>query len=99
MYLIEGIRKTMQNKQIIEFSYDGMKRVAEPHVLGIKNGLICLLIYQIGGQSSSGGLPNWRLVKVDKITNFLIINENFLGKRNTPTGQHTEFDTILELID
>lgn len=98
MYLVEALREVIQNKQIIEFTYNGLKRIADPHVLGIKNGLICLLVYQIGGQSSSRNLPNWRLVKIDKIINFVIINDNFSGKRSTTTGQHTDFDTILELV-
>lgn len=98
MHVIEAITKAIQSKQIIEFTYNGFKRIAEPHVLGIKNGVYNLLIFQIGGQSSLGRLPNWRIVKVEKIYDLKLINDYFEGKRSTQTGQHTDFDTILELV-
>lgn len=99
MTVTDTIRESIKTKHIVEFTYDGRQRIAEPHVLGIINGEVGLLIYQTGGQSSSGGLPNWRLVKIDKIIDYNIINETFPGKRSTPTSQHTDFDTILELVD
>ncbi|MCV5751998.1 hypothetical protein OFN51_24555, partial [Escherichia coli] len=54
------IRRAIQNKLVIEFTYSNRLRVVEPHVLGVCNGNVQVLAYQIGGQSSSGGLPEWR---------------------------------------
>lgn len=98
MNITDAIRTAIKDKQIVKFTYEGRTRISEPHVLGIKNGVIELLMYQIGGQSSSGGLPDWRRVKVSKIQDFQIINEMFEGKRSTKTGQHSDFDTIIEIV-
>lgn len=40
-------------KKIIEFDYDGYHRIAEPHVYGMLDGKYEVLVYQIGGGSSS----------------------------------------------
>jgi hypothetical protein len=47
------IRTAIMSKNVIEFSYHDYHRIAEPHVFGIHNGRKQLLVYQIGGQSSS----------------------------------------------
>ena len=92
------IRQAIINKQIIQFNYNGLTRIVEPHVFGIKNGKLGLLVFQIGGQSSSGGLPNWRLLDINKIRDLQIINQNFPGKRPTSTDQHSDFTTIIDIV-
>lgn len=37
-------------------------RIAEPHDYGIRDGVAQLLVFQVGGESRSGTLPNWRWV-------------------------------------
>ena len=64
------IRAAISKKAIIEFDYEGHHRIAEPHVYGLKNGVSELLVYQIEGGSSSGGLPQWRRVKIAKMYKF-----------------------------
>jgi hypothetical protein len=92
-------RQAITNKQVLDFTYHGRHRVAEPHVYGIKDGKYQLLTYQIRGESSSGGLPNWRRVDLDAVSNLTILDERFPGRRPTPTGQHQAFDTILLIVD
>ena len=99
MNISDAIHAAIDNKNIIECVYDGRTRICEPHVFGIKNGKLILLVYQIGGQSSSGRIPDWRLLKINKIRDFHILNETFPGKRHSPSGHHTNFDTILTLVD
>lgn len=84
---------------MLDFTYHGKHRVAEPHVYGIKNGQYQLLAYQIRGDSSSGGLPNWRRVNLDDVSGLTILDERFPGKRDTPTGQHSAFDEIILIVD
>ena len=93
------IRTAIRSKNIIEFSYHAHHRIAEPHVFGIYNGRKQLLIYQIGGESSSGNiLPGWRRVNVDEITSTRITSQTFAGQRPYPSGEHSNFDTILAVV-
>ena len=49
--IIESIRDAIRNKHIIQFTYEGRIRISEPHVLGIKNGITEMLMFQIGGEA------------------------------------------------
>ncbi|AFU57894.1 hypothetical protein Ngar_c09520 [Candidatus Nitrososphaera gargensis Ga9.2] len=92
------IRTAIASKKLIEFSYEQKHRIAEPHVYGILNGKRQLLVYQIGGQSSSGNLPNWRRMDVSKISNMQMLDDHFPGRRPYPSGEHSSFDTVLAVV-
>ena len=68
------------------------------HVCGVKDGKYELLVYQVRGQSKSGGLPNWRRVELKKITNMKILEETFPGRRPTPSGKHSSFDNTIAIV-
>lgn len=91
------IRTAIMNKNVIEFSYHGHHRIAEPHVFGIHKGRKQLLVYQTGGQSSSGRVQGRRRVNVDEITSARITPESFVGQRPYPSGE-LSFDTILSTL-
>ena|SRR5881397_850605 len=93
------IRAAISTKTIIEFEYDGYHRIAEPHVYGLKNGMSQLLVYQIEGQSSSGGLPQWRRFEIAKMSSLSMTSRNFLGRRPYPSGKHQDFDTVWLVVD
>jgi hypothetical protein len=86
------------NKRIIEFDYDGHHRIAEPHVYGTLDRKYELLVYQIAGGSSSGGLPNWRRVKLNKVSNMIVTERTFPGKRRFPSGKHSSFDRRIAVV-
>lgn len=79
----ELICKAIKSKRIIKFNYEGFERIVEPHTYGIHKdtGNKVLSAYQIGGYSSSGKIPYWRLYLVDKITDLEITNEIFTEPR------------------
>ena len=93
------IRTAISNKTIIEFNYHGYQRIAEPHVYGINRGKAQLLVFQIGGTSSSGGLPEWRRVDVDQISDLTLLAKRFPGRRPNPSGAHSAFDVIFAIAD
>lgn len=93
------IQSAIQNKKIIEFDYHEHHRIAEPHIYGILGGEEDILVFQTGGSSSSGGLPQWRRMHVSEISNLIIADQTFAGHRETPTGKHSSFDTILAIVD
>ena len=92
------VRNAIANKDIIEFTYQGYLRIAEPHIYGIHNGKRQLLVYQIGGGSSSGRIPDWRRMDLNGISGFKLTGEKFAGSRPNPTGEQATFDTVIAAI-
>ena len=90
------VREAINNKKLLEFDYDGFHRIVEPHVYGSKGGKNAILAYQVRGSSSSGNIPDWRRMALNKISNMRILNEEFDGRRETH-GSHSSFD-ITHLI-
>jgi len=91
------IRRAICEKKLLAYDYDEYHRIAEPHVYGMKNGDDGMLVYQIEGESSSGGLPNWRRMKLEGITNMTVLDETFLGKRPV-NGLHSSWDVIYLIV-
>jgi hypothetical protein len=94
----QAIVSAIAQRSVIEFSYHGHARVAEPHVYGVKNGTEQLLIYQIGGTSSSGQIPEWRRVDVGAMASLVVTPRTFPGARPTPTGQHSSWDQTYAIV-
>jgi hypothetical protein len=89
-----AIRSAIANKDVIEFTYQGYPRVAEPHVYGILRGKRHILVYQTGGLTSSGSVPDWRLVDINDISGLKVTGTKFAGPReNKP--DHGEWDAII----
>ena len=90
------IRNAIANKEVIEFTYQGYPRVAEPHVYGIKAGKRKILVYQIGGLTSSGKIPDWRLVNIDEISGLRVIkDQKFAGPREYHEANYKDWDTVI----
>jgi hypothetical protein len=97
--LNNSIRNAIRDKKLIEFDYEGHHRIAEPHVHGISNEQYEAQTFQIGGGSNSGGIPDWRRIKVDQITNLRVTEQRFEGRRPFPSGKHSPFDTTYDVVD
>ena len=89
-----AIRKAIAEKRLIEFALHGLFRIAEPHDYGVRNGSIQLLVYQVGGKSQSGGLPDWRWVKVAEMSELKLLKATFDGNRQAPSGRHSAWDEL-----
>lgn len=93
------IRNAIANKEVIEFTYHGYPRVAEPHVYGIKDGKRQILVYQLGGSTSSGKIPDWRRIKLDEILGLRVVKgQNFAGPRDSLSIEHGDWDTIIAAV-
>jgi hypothetical protein len=93
------IRNAIANKEVIEFTYHGYPRVAEPHVYGIKNGKRQILVYQIGGSTSSGKIPDWRRINLDDISGLSAVKgQKFAGPRDSRSIEHGDWDTIIAAV-
>lgn len=92
--LDQAIRKAIQEKRLIEFRLHGLMRIAEPHDYGLRNGSDQMLVYQVGGKSNSGGLPNWRWVKVADMSELNLLNATFEGNREAPSTRQNAWDEL-----
>lgn len=91
------IRKAINEKKLLDYNYDGHHRIVEPHVYGRKDGEDSILVFQLRGQSSSGGLPNWRRMNLKGITNMTMLDETFPGRRPV-SGPHSSFDRTYSIV-
>jgi hypothetical protein len=92
------IRRAIAGRLLVAFTYHGHHRVGEPHVYGRTNGRVQLLIYQTGGTSSSGRLPDWRRCDVDEITGLRVQQQTFRGSRRSPSGDHSDWDETWAIV-
>ena len=92
-----AIRAAIENKELIEFTYKGFQRIAEPHIYGVHKGKKQLLVYQVGGNASSGKIPDWRKIALDDISNFrVLVGQKFPGPRAIPETH--EWDTVISAV-
>jgi hypothetical protein len=89
---------SIRSKKMIEFDYGGHHRIAEPHVYGRNGGTDQLLVYQVAGGSSSGGLPQWRRVDVSGMSGLTIRSDGFPGPRPYPSGMHSAWDQHYAIV-
>ena len=92
------IASAIAAKRIVEFMYSGHRREVEPHVLGELNGTLQLLSYQIGGSSSSGGIPEWRRFDLGKMSGLRVLDHTFAGARPVPSGKHSSWDRQIAVV-
>ncbi|TGB33982.1 hypothetical protein C6946_09175 [Burkholderia thailandensis] len=94
-----AILRAITDKKLIEFYYNGLHRVAEPHVYGVLNGVKQLLAYQTGGQSNNGGIPDWRRFDLGHISQLVVLAQSFPGRRPIPSGRHSSWDVRIAIVD
>jgi hypothetical protein len=60
----QQICNAIRERRLIRFYYDGYQRIVQPYAYGIHKdtGNEVLRAYQVGGYSSSGDIPDWRLL-------------------------------------
>jgi len=92
------IQQAIEGKKLIDFMYGGHRRLIEPHVLGINAGVTQVLGYQVGGSSSSGGIPEWRRFDLPNISELKVRAESFPGKRPFPSGRHSSWDCRIAVV-
>jgi hypothetical protein len=92
------LREAIASKRLIQFDYEDYPRIAEPHDYGVISGEKQLLVYQIGGESRSGNLPDWRLVRVAAMKRVRILSKTFPGGRSIPSGKHKKWDLLLARV-
>ncbi|MDE6029496.1 MAG: BNR repeat-containing protein [Clostridiales bacterium] len=107
MDIRQELEKAIKNRKPIEFEYSGNvegMRVGNPHILYMKKNMdgtvpIYVDIWQVGGVSDSGELPNWRQFKFDKIIYVKILDNEpsfeVAEKYNEESGR---YQVVLEKV-
>lgn len=93
----QTVINAINNMEILSFTYESNPRVVEPHAYGMDSDgddFDLLRAYQVGGYSSSGRLPKWRLFEVSEIHNLSPTGDKFNGAR---PGYHRN-DQIMDRI-
>ena len=78
----ETIIESIENMQLIEFYYEGGRRIVEPHCYGqTAKGNDVIRAYQVDGYSSSGKI-GWKLFDISKASSLTLLNEKFDSLRS-----------------
>lgn len=79
----EIICEAIENRKLIQFSYDDLTRIVEPHLLGRKtSGKDALVAYMVDGYSESDSEPYWRNYSVEKMEFLIVLEETFPAARD-----------------
>ncbi len=94
--IYERLRAAMIAGKPVSLTYGGHRREVCAHVLGTKNGLPQVLVFQYGGGSSSGLPPGgeWRCMMVGNIFDV----EELAGSWRTDHN-HSRAQTCVDQID
>jgi hypothetical protein len=93
------IRAAITGRRLVRFSFRGCVRIAEPHDYGIRDGVVQLLVYQVGGESRSGGLPQWRWIVVADMTALEVLDASFDGGRGDSVSRRSRWDELFLRVE
>ncbi len=95
--LEQRLHDAIDDRFLVQFFYKGHLRIVEPHVLGVKDGRLHVLTYQVGGTSSSGSLPDWRRFFVDELSELQVTSQAFVPQQLT-FKRHSAFDRQIAVV-
>jgi hypothetical protein len=77
------ICEAIEKKRLLQFSYDDLTRIVEPHLLGRKtSGKDALSAYLVEGYTESDREPYWRSYSIEKMEFPVMLDETFPGARD-----------------
>ena len=89
------ICEAIERKRLIQFSYDDLTRIVEPHLFGRKSsGNDVLSAYLVGGYTESDNAPYWRNYVVEEIEFVVMLDETFAGAREGFNPNDNSMETI-----
>jgi hypothetical protein len=89
------ICEAIEKKRLLQFSYDDLTRIVEPHLFGRKtSGNDALSAYLVGGYTESDREPSWRNFLVEKMEFVILLEETFSEAR---AGYNPSDETMTEI--
>jgi hypothetical protein len=92
------IRMAIAHRRLVDLVYADRRRQVEPHDYGIRNGEAQLLVYQRSGESHSGDATGWRSLKLSGISDFLVKEETFPGRRPADPDRRVVWERLLARV-
>ena len=86
--------RAIREHLIVECVYDDKHRVGEPHLVGVENNDTFLELFQTAGGSSRPDIPNWRHLKLDRISSLVVTDRTF-KKRSDFNPHHRRWDHVV----
>lgn len=94
----ELILTAIHQRRLLRFLYKGRPRIVEPQDYGVQKGVVNLFTYQVGGDSGSGRLPDWRKFAVNGAAGLELLDRTFPGSRAVPSQRHQEWDILFARV-
>ena len=89
------ICEAIEKKRLLQFSYDDLTRIVEPHLFGRKtSGNNVLSAYLVGGYTESDNAPYWRNYVVEEMEFVVMLDETFAGARKGFNPNDISMETI-----
>jgi len=89
------ICEAIKKRRLLQFSYDDLTRIVEPHLFGRKtSGNDVLSAYMVEGYTESDHEPYWRNYSVDKMDFIIMLDEAFANQRE---GYNPDNQTMEEI--
>src|SRR5689334_18296024 len=104
MTVQETLEDAIRHKKAVHLNYGGDPREVCPHALGMRDDTLHVLVYQYGGRSRTGRLvpgsnENWRCMALDKITDVVIVEDDWKSSHNGERPRTCLESVILEAND
>ena len=93
------ILTAIYERRLLRFTYLDKIRIVEPHDYGMQKETVNLFAYQIAGESSSRGLPDWRKFAVLSMSGLELLDGTFPGSRSVPSQRHQDWDVLFARVD
>lgn len=98
------LHQAIEQRRVVRFRYQGHLRIAEPHVLGTKNGKVQVQASQIGGSSSKGpvspslrGSEDWKRFTVEEMLALEMTDQRFTVEPRM-WARHSSFDRYYAIV-
>ena len=89
------ICEAIAKRKLLQFSYDDLTRIVEPHLFGRKtSGNDVLLAWLVEGYTESDREPFWRNYAVENMDFLIMLDETFEGTR---VGYNPDDKTMEEI--
>ena len=89
------ICEAIEKRRLLQFSYDDLTRIVEPHLFGRKtSGKDALSAYMVEGYTESDHEPYWRNYSVEKMEFIVMLDETFSAARD---GYNPDDKTMEEI--
>ena len=89
------ICEAIEKRRLLQFSYEDLTRIVEPHLLGRKtSGNDVLSAWLVEGYTESDSDPYWRNYAVEKMDFITMLDETFTGTREGYNAQDKTMEEI-----